>query len=129
MDLRSRAAVALMRAATAGAVCAALIATAGCTAGQVEEQTVDVAESAAAAAGDAVRDGCLDGTDSACYTAAQIRAAYGITGLAAKGITGKGRTIAILDPVGSPNARADLEAYSRKMGLPVPDLRIVQHKP
>jgi subtilase family serine protease len=43
-----------------------------------------------------------------CYTAAQIRAAYGVDGVAQKG---DGQTIVLVDSYGSPTAAADLKAF------------------
>ncbi|MGH4036053.1 S53 family peptidase [Actinomycetota bacterium Odt1-20B] len=106
------------RVATATVAVAALVSVAG---------TASAAQSRAD--GSDVRAECEENTGAVCYTADQIRTAYGIDKLAAKGLTGKGRTIAVIDPVGAPNALKDLESYSTKMGLPKPDLKIVQHKP
>lgn len=54
----------------------------------------------------------------ACYTADQLRRAYGIDALSRRGITGAGQTIMIVDMVGSPTLQKDLDVYSRAMGLP-----------
>jgi kumamolisin len=68
-------------------------------------------------------DQCQALKGARCYRAAQLRTAYGVDRLA--GLTGKGRTIAVLDFSGSPTLRNDLEVYSRVMGLPKPQLQIM----
>jgi subtilase family serine protease len=51
---------------------------------------------------------------------AQIMAAYDTGPLLSQGITGKGQTIAIIFPFGSPTIRQDLTAYDRAWHLPAP---------
>ncbi|HKO24468.1 MAG TPA: S53 family peptidase [Chloroflexota bacterium] len=60
-----------------------------------------------------------------CLTPAEVRAAYGIDHLLRRGITGRGRTIAIVVSFGSPTLRADLQAFDRAFGLPDPHLEIL----
>jgi subtilase family serine protease len=61
-----------------------------------------------------------------CYEPDQIRAAYGLPTLYARGITGKGMTIAIVDSFGSPTIRGDLTAFDKQFGYPAPpSFRIV----
>lgn len=43
-----------------------------------------------------------------CYQPSQLRTAYHLNTLYAKGITGKGETIVIVDPFGSPTIKSDL---------------------
>lgn len=64
----------------------------------------------------------------ACYSAVQLRTAYGVDRLNQAGTTGKGQTIGIFDLTGSPTARADLEAFSQANGLPQPQLQIIKHR-
>ena len=45
----------------------------------------------------------------ACYSPVQYRTAYDLNSLYAKGITGAGRTIVIVDAFGSPTIQADLD--------------------
>src|SRR5579859_832937 len=52
------------------------------------------------------------------YTAAQLAAHYGLDAVHAKGWTGKGQTIVIVDPYGSQTLSADVNAFSQLMGLP-----------
>jgi subtilase family serine protease len=57
----------------------------------------------------------------------QIRAAYDLGPLYKKGITGKGQTIVIVDPFGSPTIRPDLAHFDKYFHLPAPpSLRIIQ---
>jgi subtilase family serine protease len=60
----------------------------------------------------------LDGI--ACFDPDQLRAAYQLPPLYAKGITGTGATIMIVDSFGSPTIRADLAAFDRQFGYPAP---------
>jgi subtilase family serine protease len=55
-----------------------------------------------------------------CYGPDAIRKAYGINGLIDKGLTGKGRTIVIIDAFGSPTVAADLATFDATFGLPDP---------
>jgi subtilase family serine protease len=59
-----------------------------------------------------------------CYGPYQIRNAYGVSGLLARQITGKGTTIAIVDAYGSPTIRKDLLAFNTAWGLPQAQLNI-----
>jgi subtilase family serine protease len=62
----------------------------------------------------------------ACYQPFQLRAAYDLTALYAKGIEGKGETIVIVDAFGSPTIRSDLATFDRAFSLPAPPaLRIL----
>ena len=56
----------------------------------------------------------------ACYGPAQVRRAYGLPALYAKGVTGRGATIVIVDSYGSPTIRNDLAAFDRAYRLPAP---------
>jgi subtilase family serine protease len=69
---------------------------------------------------------CEQSFNIACYQPGQIRAAYGLPTLYARGITGKGMTIAIVDSFGSPTIRTDLAAFDKQFGYPAPpSFRIV----
>jgi len=62
-----------------------------------------------------------------CYSPAQYRAAYDLDPLYQRGITGKGRTIAVVDSFGSPTLANDLHVFDQHFGLPdPPSLRIIQ---
>jgi subtilase family serine protease len=52
------------------------------------------------------------------YTPLQIASAYGYDRLHRKGIDGRGETIAITGAFFSPTIRTDIEAFSRRQGLP-----------
>jgi subtilase family serine protease len=56
----------------------------------------------------------------ACYQPAQIRRAYNLPALYARGVTGKGATIVIVDSYGSPTITNDLRVFDRAFGLPDP---------
>jgi subtilase family serine protease len=60
----------------------------------------------------------LDGI--ACFDPGQLRAAYQLPPLYAKGVTGTGVTIMIVDSFGSPTIRTDLAAFDRQFGYPAP---------
>jgi subtilase family serine protease len=51
---------------------------------------------------------------------AQLQAAYNTGPLLAEGITGRGQTIAIIVPFGSPTIKQDLAAYDKAWHLPAP---------
>ena len=56
----------------------------------------------------------------ACYQPAQIQQAYHLPELYARGITGRGTTIVIVDSFGSPTIESDLAAFDQAFGLPAP---------
>jgi subtilase family serine protease len=56
----------------------------------------------------------------ACYLPGQLRTAYNVAPLYARGVTGTGATIAIVDSFGSPTIRADLATFDRQFGYPAP---------
>jgi subtilase family serine protease len=56
----------------------------------------------------------------ACYGAGQIEQAYNLPPLYSRGITGRGQTIVIVDPFGSPTMLHDLKVFDRTYGLPDP---------
>jgi subtilase family serine protease len=63
----------------------------------------------------------------ACYGPAQVRQAYDLPALYAKGVTGQGTTIVIVDSYGSPTIRNDLAVFDRAYQLPAPPaFRIIQ---
>jgi len=61
-----------------------------------------------------------------CYGPDAIRKAYGLDGMIAKGINGKGHTIVIIDAYGSPTAESDLKAFDALFGLPDPVFTAIQ---
>ena len=56
----------------------------------------------------------------ACFVPDQIRTAYNLPALYAKGATGKGVTIMIVDAFGSPTIKADLATFDEQFGYPAP---------
>jgi subtilase family serine protease len=74
----------------------------------------------APARGPATTAGCEKADGIACFDPSQLRAAYHLPALYAKGVTGKGVTIMIVDSFGSPTIRADLAAFDRQFGYPAP---------
>ena len=63
----------------------------------------------------------------ACYQPNQVQRAYGLPSLYARGVTGRGRTIVIVDSFGSPTIRHDLAVFDQAFGLPAPPkLTIIQ---
>ena len=69
---------------------------------------------------------CRANLERACYRPAQIQHAYGVDTLVAKGLDGRGRTIAVVDSFGSPTIAADLHHFDATFGLPdPPSLRII----
>ena len=70
---------------------------------------------------------CEQSLQIVCYNPAQIQRAYNLPGLYSRGITGKGATIVIIDPYGSPTIRNDLRTFDRTENVPnPPSLRIIR---
>jgi subtilase family serine protease len=70
---------------------------------------------------------CETGFGIACYGPPQFQQAYNMKPLYRAGLTGRGRTIVIVDPFGSPTIRADLATFDHQYGLPAPpSVRIIQ---
>jgi subtilase family serine protease len=63
---------------------------------------------------------CKQSDGIACYLPGQVRTAYHLPVLYAKAVTGKGVTIAIIDPFGSPTIKADLATFDQQFGYPAP---------
>jgi subtilase family serine protease len=61
-----------------------------------------------------------------CYTPVQYRVAYDLNPLYAKGITGAGKTIVIVDSFGSPTIVSDLHTFDAQFRFPDPQLQIEQ---
>lgn len=61
-----------------------------------------------------------------CYVPDQVEAAYNLPSLYQRGITGRGRTIVIVDAYGSPTIADDLLAFDQDLGLGTPSLRVVK---
>lgn len=70
---------------------------------------------------------CEQAIGIACYDPAQIQRAYNLRTLYSRGITGKGATIVVIDPYGSPTIGRDLRTFDRAEGVPnPPSLRIIR---
>jgi subtilase family serine protease len=63
---------------------------------------------------------CLQNFGIHCYQPAQLEQAYNLNALHNAGITGKGRTIVIVDAFGSPTIANDLKVFDQTFGLSDP---------
>jgi subtilase family serine protease len=63
---------------------------------------------------------CLQNLGIHCYNPAQLDQAYNLNALHNAGVTGKGRTIVIVDAFGSPTIANDLHVFDQTFGLPDP---------
>jgi subtilase family serine protease len=62
----------------------------------------------------------------ACYTPDQLRAAYRLPAVYARGVTGKGATIVVVDSYGSPTLARDLAVFDKQFRYPAPpSLRVI----
>ncbi|MFG3051650.1 S8 family serine peptidase [Kitasatospora sp. NPDC048239] len=61
-----------------------------------------------------------------CYSPLQYRTAYNLDPLYKEGITGKGRTIVIVDSFGSPTIQHDLETFDKQWGIPDTQVEVVK---
>lgn len=61
-----------------------------------------------------------------CYGPYQMREAYGVSPLLKQNITGRGRSIVIVDAYGSPTVRKDLRTFNTIWGLPEAPLHIYE---
>ena len=63
----------------------------------------------------------------ACYSPNQYQVAYHMDPLYAEGLTGKGKTIVLVDSYGSPTIGTDLATFDATFGLPAPpNFRVIQ---
>ncbi|HEV2634882.1 MAG TPA: S53 family peptidase [Actinocrinis sp.] len=62
----------------------------------------------------------------ACYSPVQYRRAYDLNPLYARGVTGAGRTIVIVDSFGSPTIQNDLDTFDAHWGLPNTHVQVVK---
>jgi subtilase family serine protease len=112
----------LVRRATMAAIAALAAACAGCTgqSGPAPPASGVPSEGSGTAAPSA-------GVPSGLLTPYQIRTAYDLQPLYRQGITGKGETIVIVDPFGSPTISADLQHFDAVFGLPAPaSFRVIE---
>nr|WSX73418.1 S53 family peptidase [Streptomyces sp. NBC_00899]WSX80516.1 S53 family peptidase [Streptomyces sp. NBC_00899] len=61
-----------------------------------------------------------------CYNPLQYRQAYNLNALYRAGVTGKGRTIVIVDSFGSPTIQHDLDVYSAQWGIKSSTVQVVK---
>jgi subtilase family serine protease len=134
------------RVLAAGTLGLAMLAAGGASATAATSPAAEAATVTATAAGDSViitpgtrhpqreADGgpsttaeCEQSFHIACYNPAQLQQAYGLNALYSRGITGKGATIVIVEPYGSPTIASDLRAFDRAENVPnPPSLRIIR---
>ncbi|MFC1435168.1 S8 family serine peptidase [Streptacidiphilus sp. N1-3] len=69
---------------------------------------------------------CLTKYAIHCYSPLQYRTAYNLAPLYARGITGRGRTIVIVDSYGSPTIQHDLQVFDQQWGLPDTQVDVVK---
>ncbi|GLV58409.1 hypothetical protein KDH_52420 [Dictyobacter sp. S3.2.2.5] len=67
----------------------------------------------------------INQSDKHCYGVDQMRNAYSIAPLLARGYTGKGRSIVIIDAYQAPHLRDDVADFDARFGLPPINLNIV----
>lgn len=127
--------VAASAAATAALVAAALATTAQAGTTTAAPAAVPHTKAVPAVAGHTLVHGVASPLPSAqcqakwhinCYNPLQYRTAYNLNPLYRKGITGKGRTIVIVDSFGSPTVQHDLDVYSKQFGLPSTKVKVVK---
>jgi hypothetical protein len=63
---------------------------------------------------------CEAAIQIACYGPTQYQQAYDMNPLYSNGLTGKGKTIVIVDSFGSPTIQNDLATFDQAYGLPAP---------
>src|SRR5262249_57944765 len=100
---------------TGGGAVGRAVGLAGCSGGAAHRQ--------AAAPGGVARAAAPPGGG---LSPAQARAAYDLGPLLRAGINGKGQTIAIVDPFGSPTIAHDVAVFDKRFGLPPLSLRVIQ---
>ncbi len=70
---------------------------------------------------------CRANIGISCYQPFQLQKAYNLAPLFAHNITGRGRTIVIIDAFGSPTIQSDLATFDTAFGLPAPpSFKVIQ---
>jgi subtilase family serine protease len=70
---------------------------------------------------------CQAALGISCYAPAQLQTAYDLKPLYARGLTGKGKTIVLVDSFGSPTIAQDLQQFDSDFGLAdPPSLKVLQ---
>lgn len=59
------------------------------------------------------------------YTPDQMRAVYGLSSLIAKGDTGKGQTVVLIESYGSPTLQQDMDVFDQQFGLPAITIKVL----
>jgi subtilase family serine protease len=130
MRMRNPVAVAAACAVLGGATAAMPVSTATAASAAstgMPSLAVPVAGRLAAASGPPTSAECQASIGIPCYSPLQVERAYDLPPLYARGLTGRGRTIVIVDPYGSPTIRHDLTVFDNAFGLPAPpSLQILQ---
>ena len=104
----------------AGVLCAAATAGAVLTVAMPSAAVGAAATPSAAATRPPTSAECLKEFGVACYSPQQLQRAYNLAPLYAKGFDGKGRTIVIIDPFGSPTLAKDLATFDSALGVAAP---------
>jgi subtilase family serine protease len=118
--------VAIVLAAWMGAPGALAAATpAGGSATAVPRFTISAGPNFTLLAAPLTTSGCQAAYGIRCYSAPQMHTAYDLNPLYRAGVTGRGETIVVAVPYGSPTIRNDLHVYDQRFGLPDPRLTIV----
>ncbi|HLK01155.1 MAG TPA: S53 family peptidase [Streptosporangiaceae bacterium] len=107
-------------AAAIGGIGAAVLAVAGYQAPHHGQPTAHTRHARLIKTGPTTTAECEQELGIACYTPAQIQRAYDLPALYARGITGKGTTIVVVDSFGSPTIEHDLGVFDRSFGLADP---------
>jgi subtilase family serine protease len=63
---------------------------------------------------------CISKLGIACYQPFQLQQAYDMNPLYQAGLTGRGKTIVLVDSYGSPTIRSDLKTFDQETSLPAP---------
>ncbi len=61
-----------------------------------------------------------------CFSGTQLADHYGLPALWSQGLSGKSKTIVIVNSFGSPTIQSDLQTFDAALGLPNPSLSIIQ---
>jgi subtilase family serine protease len=69
---------------------------------------------------------CQANLQISCYTPVQYRVAYDLSPLYRQGITGRGRTIVIVESFGSPTIGHDIKVFDAAFGFPDPGLQVMK---
>ncbi|MFI6152545.1 S8 family serine peptidase [Kitasatospora sp. NPDC051170] len=69
---------------------------------------------------------CVSKIGIHCYSPLQYRNAYNLNPLYKEGVTGKGRTIVIVDSFGSPTIQHDLEVFDKQWGIQDTQVEVVK---